>query len=315
MSIQAIIIIFMKHLTTLLPSIFLLSLTLLFSSCGKRVEVPTAHVGKIKTANGLEEGLKYPSSFRLPFSVLAKNELVLVETSHFPIKETIKLFMPKDKLNLTFDIRGTMYISPEQSEELFDRMTAEHAGGRVLVISSKKVYTTYGQQLIRSKVRSIVSRYSIPELMDRRETINEELAREIQELFNGKQYPLGVIQFGLADIQYPAVIVKAQELAKERQVAIETAEAQKQVQLKEAEAALEVAKKQQEIDLLEAETQVLVEQKLSEAVNAAFIQQRALKVLDKMAVNPNKTIILPMEAFSRPDMLMGVYGQAFDKKK
>jgi len=216
---------------------------------------------------------------------------------------------------MTFDVRGTMFITPEQSEELFDRMTARQTSSRVLTISSAKVYETYGQQLIRSRVRSIVSRYSISEIMDQRETINKDLVKEIQELFDGKKYPLGVIQFGLADIQYPEVIVKAQELAKEREVAIQTAEAQKQVQLKEAEAALEVARKQQEIDLLEAETQVLVESKLNEAVNDAFIQQRALKILDKMADNPNKTFVLPMEAFSRPDMLMGVYGKAFQDKQ
>lgn len=300
----------------LLISTFLTICTaILLTSCGKRVEVPTAHIGKIKTASGLEEGLKYPSSFRLPFSLVAKNELILVETSHFPIKETIKLFMPKDKLNLTFDIRGTMYITPEQSEALFDRIPAKKVSRSVQVISSDRVYTTYGQQLIRSKVRSIISRYSIPQLMDQREMVNGELAKEIQELFDGKKYPLGVIQFGLADIQYPDVIVQAQEVAKEREVAIDTAEAQKQVRLKEAEAALEVARKQQEIDLLEAQTQVLVEQKLNEAVNAAFIQQRALKILDKMATNPNKTFILPSEAFSRPDMLMGVYGKAFNSNE
>ena len=37
---------------------------LMLGSCGKRVEVPTAHVGKVKTAQGLQEGLKNPSSFR-----------------------------------------------------------------------------------------------------------------------------------------------------------------------------------------------------------------------------------------------------------
>ena len=154
----------------------------IITSCGERVEVPTAHVGKIKTASGLQKGLKYPSAFRLPYSFFVKNELVLVETSHFPVKESIKLFMPKDKLNLTFEVRGTMFISPEKSEELFDKMTAKPAGGRVLVISSGKVYSTYGQQLIRSKVRSIVSRYSIPELMEQRETINTELVKEIKEV-------------------------------------------------------------------------------------------------------------------------------------
>lgn len=302
----------MKNTTRALSAILLVAATMTFVSCGQRVEVPTAHIGKIKTAEGLEEGLKYPSSFRLPPSIASKNELVLVETSHFPVEEQIQLFMPKDKLNITFDVRGTFYISPEQSEELFDRMTARQTNeSRVLLISANDVYQTYGQQLIRSKVRSIISRYSITELMDAREEVSDELASEITTMFQGKKYPLGVIQIGLADIQYPDVIVKAQELAKEREVAIETAEAQKLVALKEAEAELEVARKQQEIDLVEAETQVLVEDKLSEAVNDAFVTQRALKILDKMADNPSKSFILPMEAFQRPEMLMGVYGEQF----
>lgn len=289
---------------------------LVLSGCGARVEVPTAHVGKVKTSDGLQEGLKYPSSFRLPPSATVRNELVLVETSHFPVEEKIKLFMPKDKLNLTFDVRGTMFISPEQSEELFERMTARRQSdnSRILLISSNDVYETYGKQLIRATVREIVSGYTIEEVMNSRASINDELAKSITELFSGKKYPLGVIQFGLADIQYPDVIVKAQELAKEREVAIETAEAQKQVALKEAEAELEVARKQQEVDLVEAETQVLVEAKLSEAVNDAFVTQRALKILDKMADNPSKTFVLPMEAFAKPEMLMGVYGRMFGDK-
>ena len=103
----------------------------------------------------------------------------------------------------------------------------------------------------------------------------------------------------------------AQEAAKEREVAIQTAEAQKAVQLKEAEAAFEVAQKQQEIDLLEAETQVLVEEKLSTAVNERFIAQRGLRILEDMATNPNKVFILPTEAFKRPDIMIGTYGEAF----
>jgi regulator of protease activity HflC (stomatin/prohibitin superfamily) len=295
-----------------MKSILLTIFALTLCSCGARVEVPTAHVGKIKTEAGLEEGLKYPSSFRLPASLVVKNELVLVETSHFSVDEKIQLFMPKDQLNLTFDIRATMFIDPERSEELFARLTARQTDqDRVLLIPATTVYETYGSQLVRSKVRTVLSEYTIAEIMAKRETINDELAKAMTDLFSGKKYPIGVIQFGLADIQYPEIIIKAQELAKEREVQIQTAEAQKAVQLKEAEAALEVARKQQEIDLVEAETQVLVEQKISEAVSEAFVTQRALKVLDKMADNPNKTFILPMEAFTQPEMLMGIYSDVF----
>ena len=159
-----------------------------------------------------------------------------------------------------------------------------------------------------------MSEYTIEDVMTKRSEINEQLAKDISDLFAEKKYPLGVIQFGLADIQYPPVIVQAQELAKEREVAIATAEAQKMVSLKEAEAALEVAKKQQEIDLVEAETQVLVENKMSEAVSEAFVTQRALKILDKMADNSSKTFILPMEAFQKPEMLMSIYNKMFNER-
>ena len=296
-----------------------LSLTLLAAipflmcSCGSRVEVPTAHVGKVKTAAGLEEGIKHPSSFRLPFAVHSKPELILLETSHFPVNEQIVLFMPKDKLNLTFDVRGTMFVVPEKSDELFGKLVPQGNGGVVSLISSHLIYTTYGQQLIRSRVRAVMSKYTIEEVMNNRESVNAELSEEIVSLFSDKSYPLGVIQFGLADIQPPAVIVKAQESAKEREVAIQTAEAQKAVALTEAGAALEVAQKQQEIDLLEAETQVLVEEKLSTAVNERFIAQRALRVLEDMANNPNKTFVISSEVLKSPQTMIGVNNKIFNQ--
>ena len=285
-----------------------------FVSCGKLVDVPPAHVGKIKLASGIQDELKYPSTFRLPPALTVRNELILVETSHFAIEENIKLFMPGDKLNLTFDVRGTLFISPDQSAEIFEKITArrQQHNSRVSLITANDVYNIYGKQLVRSLVRTIMSDYTIEDVMNKRSEINAQLAKEISAMFTDKKYPLGVIQFGLADIQYPDVIVKAQELAKEREVAIATAEAQKMVSLKEAEAALEVAKKQQEIDLVEAETQVLVENKISEAVSPAFVTQRSLKILDKMADNPSKTFILPMEAFRKPEMLMGIYNKMFN---
>jgi regulator of protease activity HflC (stomatin/prohibitin superfamily) len=284
----------------------------LLIGCGKRVEVPIAHVGKVKTAAGMSSDIKYPSSFRLPPSMSSKNELVLLEVSHFAVKEEVQLFIPKDQLNMTFDVRATLFIDPERSDDLFEKLPARQTSeDRVLLIQAENVYETYGQQILRTQVRTILSRYSIDEIMSQRDKISDELDTSIRAVFTSKKYPVGVIQFGLADIQYPAVIIKAQELAKEREVAIATAESQKQIQLKEAEARLEVARKEQEIDLVEAETQVLVEQKINEAVSPAFVTQRALKVLDALAASPNKTFVLPMDVFKRPDMLTGLYGEVF----
>ena len=39
-----------------LLTLLAIALPLVMCSCGTRVEVPTAHVGKVKTAEGLQEG-------------------------------------------------------------------------------------------------------------------------------------------------------------------------------------------------------------------------------------------------------------------
>lgn len=289
----------------------IIAMSAMICSCGTRTEIPNGFVGKVKLKEGFEDQIRYPSSFRLPWAVSYRPELVLLEVSHFPVEEKLTLFMPKDKLNLTFDVRGTLFVDPKKANDLFSVIPAEEWRHSTSWISAEKVYNTYGRQLIRSKIRSIMSNYSISDIMDNRDAVNTELSNEVSKLFQGKNYSIGVIQFGLADIQPPAIIVKAQETAKEREVAIDTAEAQKAVSWKEAEAKLEVARKQQEIDLLEAETQVLVEQKLSEAVNDAFVTQRGLKILDQLSTNDQKTVILlPMEAFKKPELMMGIHNKA-----
>lgn len=282
------------------------------SSCGARVEVPVAHYGKIKTANGIENKLIVPSTFRLPFDPAVKNELILVEGSDFPIEETMKLFMPHDQLNLDFDLRATLAISSEGLDGVFDRVPAKQGTqSNTLLITANSIYEIYGRQLIRQKVRSLMSEYSIQEVMEQREAISQELSDNVTQLFQEKGYPISVIHLGLADIQPPVVIVEAQEAAKEREIAIQRAEADKAVKLKEAEANYEVAVKQQQIDLLEAETQVLVEQKLSEAVNTAFVTQRTLKIWDQMSQNSNKQFFMVTpEAFTKPELLIGPHIEA-----
>jgi regulator of protease activity HflC (stomatin/prohibitin superfamily) len=165
------------------------------------------------------------------------------------------------------------------------------------------VYSIYGQNPIREVARTVVTKYSIDEIMQNREKIGQELFIAVRETLKGS--PITVLDFGFADLQPPQVIVQAQEARKEREVAILKADAEKQVKLKQAEAALEVAQKQQEVDLKEAETQVLVEGKLSSAVSEAFVTQRALKIWESLATNDAKTIIMPAEAIKNPALLMG----------
>jgi len=117
------------------------------------------------------------------------------------------------------------------------------------------------------------------------------------------------LNFGLADIQPPKVIVDAEEQAKQREIGIATAEADKEIRIRNAQADLTVAEMQQAVELKQAETDVLVEQKLAEGFNRSFLMRRGLAALEAMAASDNKVIFLPNEAFSNPAVLMGAFNQ------
>ncbi|KOR32472.1 hypothetical protein TI05_07075 [Achromatium sp. WMS3] len=283
---------------------------LLLNGCGQVAEIPPAHVGKLSTPSGLQKGIIYPSKIRLSSFCVTCDNLILAEASDYPVKESMQIFMPKDKLNLQVDVRGTFSISndPQNIDNIFARIPAQPINDRLSKITTMQVYVTYAQPIVRETVRSVITRYDIMQIMSNRDVISQELAKLVSKRLQGT--PITTIRFGLADMQPPQVILEAQEAAKKREIEIQRAEADKLVKLKEAEAAYEVALKQQQVDLKEAETQVLVNQKLSEGVNSAFVAQRALRILEKLAESNNKVIFLPTEALSNPAILLGPINQS-----
>lgn len=299
----------------------LLALVLLSSpflvACGTSVEVLPAHVGKLSTKSGLQAGIIQPSKLRLSDMCRTCDSLILAEASDFAIMESMPIFMQKDTLNLKVEVRGTVAISSDEAnvEKVFARIpsTPVEGSSRVSKISMQTVYVTYAQPVIRETTRTVITKYDIKYVMENRDAIGEEIWQAVRERL--KATPITMVRFGLADVQPPPVIVEAQEKAKSREIAINQAEADKQVALKVAEAAYEVAIKQQQVDLKEAQTQVLVEQKLSEGVNQAFVAQRSLRVLEQLAKSDNKVFFLPLEAFTNPALLLGTVGEGFTQKK
>lgn len=283
------------------------ALPLIFASCGEQVSIPPAHKGKVVSNDGVETELRGPSTFRLPVQFSGDAYLLLAEVSDASFKEEVQLFMPKDDLNLQFEIRGITSVpaSADNLNPVFEKITSSPTNDdRVKIISNDKIYTTYVQQVVRTAARAVVGKYSIEEVMAKRDEISLEMFTAVEEgLANA---PISVSRLALADIQPPQVVVTAQETRKQREIAIDQAEAEKQVSLAEAEAKFEVAKKEQEIALLEAETQVMVEEKLSGAVSPAYIIQRSLKNFEALASNPNVKMIIPTEALTNPAVMIGV---------
>lgn len=267
------------------------------------------------SASGLESQTRGPSTFRLPINWFGTNPtlLVIAEASDQQKREEMSLFMPKDKLNMRFDCRGTFAIaSGSEADPIFARLpsVADEGSSFMYVIDFDAVYAAYGQQVVNTTTRAVLVKYSIEQVISNRELINAELEKLIAERLKGT--PVRMIHYGLSAVQPPDLIVEAEKQAKEREVEIDRARADRMVKLTEAEADLEVALKQQQVDLLQADTQRQVGLRLTTGVNLAFVQQRVLSSLEKLSKANDKVIIVPDEAFRSPAVMTAVSQNALN---
>ena len=298
-------------IVAVLAAIALLWAILYFGFRGPVVKVPPAHVGRIKTPSGFLEELKQPSIFRLPSNWFGMNptKLILAQTSDNRVVETIhQLFIPADKLNLEFEVIGMFAVSHEDAgiDSIYDRLTPSHdeKNPNVEVITFLQVYETYGQQVLRTCAQEIVAKYAIQHTLEKLDEVSHEIQAEVNKRL--ATAPLSCKYCGLGAVQPPQVIVDAQVNARKREIEIETANATKLVNLTKADAKYQIGLIEQQIELVEAETQVLSDLVLSDAVSEAYIAQRALRVLDNLAKNPQTTFLVSAKLFHDPASMLGL---------
>ena len=279
--------------------LFLLIPVLGVTACADRVEVPPAHVGKILTKNGYKPETVPPSKFRLDMCFYYCDKLVTLAIADFGHKEQFKLFMPKDQLNMSFDIRMTGAINRENIDNIFDRIPPVNNN-----ISVTHVYNTYAQPVIRDVVRGVVAKYSINEIASSREALSQELFTEVAAALSGT--PITVKRLGLADVQFPKVITEAKERAAERRELIEQEKAQFEIQKIQMERDLEREKMNRAIAREKAMGQKEVNDLLAKSVTDKYLAYRTLEVLDRMAESENK-VFVPVEALGTIGLQQAVF--------
>jgi regulator of protease activity HflC (stomatin/prohibitin superfamily) len=272
--------------------VFLIALVAMFAAaCGERVEVPPAHVGKILGKNGFQPETIPPSKFRLPACLAYCDALVTLETSDIPFTEKMQVFIPSDRLNVNLELRGTLAIRTDTTvtDPIFDRIVA----GEDRHITVEEVYNTYVQQVTRGTVRNVTTEHDIAWIIDNRDAFALELFAAIREKLTSTGAPIEVARLELSNFQPPPVIVKAQEQAKTREIAIQQAEADARVAMVEADRALEVAQKTRLVDREKALAIAEQNDIAAKSVTAELLAYRRLEVIEALAESGN-TIFFPV---------------------
>lgn len=276
------------------------------AACGARVEVPPAHVGKVLTKNGYAPETIPPSKFRLPACFAYCDKLVNLQANDSGFREQMQIFMPVDKLNLNVEVRGTLSIPTDQRtvDQLFDRLVSEPTEDPIVnIITTNSVYNTYGQQALRGVVRSEVTKYTIQEILENREQIGQNIHAAVVEKLSATNTPIRITRFELADVQPPRVIVEAQQNAKEREIAIQKAEADARVAMVEAERALEIARKDRLVEREKAEAIAEQNEIAANSITPQLLEYRRLEVQERvfreLANSKNQgLIVVPLDSNS-----------------
>lgn len=282
-----------------IKAVALIAMVALLAGCGQRVEVPAANIGKIMTPNGYQEKVIPTSTFRLNFCAFPGqvcDRLVLADVSDQSVAEDFDLFMPKDRLNMSFRLGMTLGVNRNSVEDLFNKIPPTELDGRIYTIPVNRAYSTYVQRIVRAEARSFLTQFSIDEISNNRDVVGQQLFAHLKEIVD-EQTPFTLRYAGLDAVDYPDVIQNAQKLAAERRETIAQEEAQLEVARVQLQRELEEQQLQRRVDVEKADAEAEVNRILAESMTPEYERYRLLQSLDRLAASDNKAFI-PMEMLS-----------------
>lgn len=284
----------------------------MLSGCfwGEKVQVPPAYEGKILTKNGYKPDTFPPSTFRLapcwmPGSVC--EELILVNKSDVGKVEKFTLFMPKNQLTMSFDVRMTTYIKDGQTDSILNKISPQITERGIKYVSFNKVYDTYGKPILRETVRSVLAEYTIDEIASSRDAVNQELQARLNKALMSN--PIGLKTIGLAHVAYPEVITKRKEQAEERRIEIEQEEARKQVELIKIQTELEKAKASRAIRREKAQAAAEENKIAASSITPEYLEYKKLEVLSEIAKSGG-SVFIPFDALGSVGLSQRVFNGA-----
>lgn len=269
----------MKQKFMMIAMAFLMAVGL--TACvGEKVEVPSASVGKIMTKDGFREGIVGTSKFRLDWCWTYCDKLVLLNVADQANVENLEIFMPQDKLKLKVAIRTNLTITDRKAtDSLFNSIapTADEENEYIARIPRDAIYKTYAQQIIMTETREYLSQFTIAEIASSMEKVNADLSSRLAKAIKDRT-PFTVRYVGITNIDYPAIIVEAQENAAKRRELIDQENAQLEVSRVQLQRQLQEAELQRKIDVEKAEADAEADRiRAVAANNPAVIKLRELE--------------------------------------
>lgn len=181
------------------------ALVLLLSACGDRTSIQTGEVGKVLGNNGLEQGVRRPGAFRMPYcGTDACPKLVRLQVNKSTSDLTIdSLFLPKSNVDIRNVQVGLQFqVKPDETsiDTVFEEVrpvAAETQSGesnRVLIITAEMVYDTFLKRKAADAIVTALREHTVEEVL----TNVPEIAAHTKDKINAMlgDAPIEVTELG-----------------------------------------------------------------------------------------------------------------------
>ena len=273
------------------------AISVMLTACGKLVEVPSAHVAKVIDEKGFQDTTYTQSRFRLQSCALPGQvceQLVIADVSDRSVDESFKLVMPRDRLEMDFDIGITYTIDRTKVDDLFHSLnTVKTEDSRIKKISIESAYNTYARPIILTETRNFLSQFSIEEVLTNRTEVSNDLRQHLIDRVE-EQTSFIVINVGLNKASPPPVIVESQLNTARHRENIRVEEQNQEVAMIRLEREYNNARMERKIEVEQADATAEVNRILGDSMTEDYRAFRTLEILEAMANSSNKTFI-PVE--------------------
>jgi hypothetical protein len=270
----------------------LLFIVIAFTTVSCTENVPVGYVGMITTTNGLQEEVYNPGNV----VCWHRDKLYLLETSEDKHSTKIDILC-KDDLNFKFTVNTRTKLDYHDVSDVKDIL--QNKGGSATVhtvnvwrLDYDVIYNTYVSSVVDAVSRSVVSKYETTQIRENRDAIQVAILKGIKHRL--KDTPVKIISAELTNFDYPDVITKALEQAKERQIQREQEKHVQELKLMRLDNERIATIKLKEVNRLKGQAEAVYITEIKKVLDKNYLTLKEIKaneILYKRVAKGDKLII------------------------
>lgn len=217
------------------------------------------------------------------------HDLIILDTSTQVANERVEDVVMSDRLlmNFTVQFRTRIAGTPEVINAMFSDI--KPVDGEVTLT---QVYNTYGKRTVHKVARSVLSQYSVNDVLRNYEAIGNELHRRVTEELASEGSPLEVSNVVLGKPEPPASIMAVIQAVEERREQEAIEEANQAIETVKRQNAIVLAELDREKKIIESETLRDQNKIVAEGLSEALLEFRRLETMERLSES-GSTIFYP----------------------